>query len=629
LVCRALGETAGDILVFLPGAGEIGRVAARLAGRTGGAALRALHGSLPFAEQRRALAAEAEGRRRIVLATAIAETSLTVEGVRVVVDAGRARRAEVNAATGLSRLVTVPVSRAEADQRRGRAGRLGPGTCYRMWTRGEEGALPAFAVPEILSADLAPLALELALWGAADPAALAFADPPPAGALAEARALLAGLGALDARGGITEHGRAIARFPAHPRLAHMVLAAQREGRGGLAARLAALLGARDPLRRDGPNPAPADLALRVAALRDPGRLEAEHPLRVDRDAVARIREEAKRLDPDAKASGGTEEAGAIAGLLTLAWPDRVALRRPGDAPRYLLANGRGAAFAPGEPLGAARLVVAVDVDDTGRDARIRLAAALTEADLRARHGPSIAWVEVAAWSPRRRRVEAETREMFGAIALARQAWRAAPPEALGAALADGIRDLGLAALPWSPAAESLRARVRWLAAQGDTMPDWSDAALLEDLDDWLTPYLAGLTRVDQIPPAVLETALATALGREHAAVLEAAAPERFATPLGGAVRIDYARAEPTLTIRVQELFGLNRHPCVGNPPIPLVLELTSPAGRPVQTTRDLPGFWAESYRDVRKDMRARYPKHPWPEDPLSASPTRRAKPRKR
>jgi ATP-dependent helicase HrpB len=631
LVSRALAEATGDALVFLPGAGEINRVAATLGRRHPELVLCPLYGALPFARQRAALAADGDGRRKVVLATAIAETSLTVEGIGIVVDCGRSRRARMNPGTGMSRLVTVPVSRAEADQRRGRAGRLGPGICYRMWTRGEEGALPGFAPPEILEADLAPLALELALWGIDDPGGMAFLDQPPGPALAEARKLLAALGALGEDGRITAHGRAMAARPTHPRLAHMLIRAGQSGEAAEAALIAALLGERDPLRgpmRNGGRP-PADLALRLVAVGDPAGFAAEHAFATDRAAVERIRSEARRLTPaEADPARAAARAGA---LLSLAYPDRVGLRRSGDEPRYLLSGGRGAALAADDPMAPQRLIVAADLEDTGREATIRLAAGLAEADLRSLHGERIGWRNIAEWSPRTRQVEARSREMFGAIALADRPWRGAPPEALGAALADGIRTLGIAVLDWSKGAMGLRGRIEWLRSQGgalaERLPDWSDAGLTASLDEWLTPHLAGMRRIEEAARLDLGALLRAMLARETLREIDRAAPSHFETPLGDRVAIDYGGTAPVLSVRVQELFGVTVHPNVGDPPVPLVVELLSPARRPVQTTSDLPGFWASSYREVCKEMRARYPRHPWPEDPTSAEATRRVKPR--
>ena len=628
-VLAALGEGEGDVLVFLPGAGEIARVAERLSGRTG-AAIRPLHGGLSFSEQRRALMPEADGRRRVVLATSIAETSLTVAGVRIVVDAGRARRARTAPATGMSRLVTEPVSRAEADQRRGRAGRTAPGLCHRLWTRGEEGGLPAEAPPEILAADLAPLALELAVWGVGEPRELAFPDPPPARAMAEARALLHALGALDAEGRITPHGRAMAGEPLHPRLAHMRLSADAVGLGPEAALLAALLSERDPLRAEGGGRPPADLGLRMTALIEPARTEAEHPVRLDRAAAERIRAEAARLD--GRRAEAARARAATGALLARAYPDRIGLRRPGDAPRWRLSGGRGAAMAPGDPLAGQRLLVAADLDDTGREATIRRGAPVAEAELRAIFPESIAWENEAHWSRRERRVIARQYERLGAIALAERHWRDAPPEALGRALAEGIRDRGLEALPWPAAARSLRARVAWLRAQGGVMaeqlPDLSDSALLASLDDWLTPWLGGLTRIEEAAQLDLHGLLAAPLEPGVLQNVKRAAPAYYVTPLGESRPIDYSGEVPTLAIRVQELFGVTHHPAAGDPRVPLLLELLSPAGRPLQLTRDLPGFWSGAWAEVAREMRARYPKHPWPDDPAAAQPTRRSKSRR-
>jgi len=630
LVSRALAEASGDALVFLPGAGEINRVSAALGRRHPEVVLCPLYGALPFARQRAALFADRQGRRKVVLATAIAETSLTVEGIGIVVDCGRARRARMNPGTGMSRLVTVPVSRAEANQRRGRAGRLGPGFCYRMWTEGEEGALSAFAPPEILEADLAPLALELAQWGIDDPGSMGFLEQPPGLALAEARKLLAALGALDGDGRITTHGKAMAAQPTHPRLAHMMIRAGESGEGAEAALIAALLGERDPLRgqmRNGGRP-PADLALRLAGLGDPKRFAAEHGFEVDRAAVERIRAEARRLVPGK--ADPVKAAARVGQLLSLAYPDRVGLRRPGDDPRYLLSGGRGAALAADDPMAALRLVVAADLEDTGREATIRLAAGLSEADLRSLHGAQIVWRNIAEWSPRTRQVEARSREMFGAVALADRKWRDAPPEMLGAALATGIRALGIAVLDWPKGAMSLRDRIEWLRAQGGglagRLPDWSDAGLTASLEQWLTPHLSGMRRVEEAARLDLGALLRATLDWETLREIDRAAPNHFETPLGDRVVIDYGSGAPVLSIRVQELFGVTVHPTAGDPPMPLVIELLSPARRPVQTTSDLPGFWASSYAEVRKEMRARYPRHPWPEYPAGATATRRVKP---
>ncbi|MFT3973900.1 MAG: ATP-dependent helicase HrpB [Amaricoccus sp.] len=606
----ALKESEGGVLVFLPGQGEIGRVAARLAGRLpAGVVLQQLHGGLPFAAQRAVLAPLERGRR-LVLSTAIAETSLTIPDVRVVVDAGRARRSRYDPGSGMARLVTERVSRAEAEQRRGRAGRVAPGRCYRLWTKGEEGALPLHAPPEIASADLAPLALELAAWGAASPDGLAFLTPPPAPAFAEARALLGALGALGADGRITAHGRALAALPAHPRVGHMLLVA-----GKPAADLAALVEARDPLRGEGRRP-PVDLTLRLDALA--GRRPA------DPAAVAAVRIEAKRLRALSPAGAALSPGAA----LSLAFPDRIGQRRPGEAPRYLLANGKGAVLPPDDALGLAPFLVAADLDGDPREAVVRLALPLAESDLRALHAGRLTAETVCEWSRREKAVVARERLRLGALVLEDRPWRAAPPEAVARALAAGIRDLGLEALPWTPALRRLAGRVEWLRAHGaPELPDFSDAGLLGDLDDWLGAWLAGIGRAADLGRVDLAGALDARLGRDGRQRLDRLAPPSLTAPTGTTLAVDYSGAAPRVSVRLQELFGLTEHPTLGPERIPVVIELLSPAQRPVQTTADLPGFWRTSYADVRRDLRGRYPRHPWPENPAEAVATRRAKPR--
>jgi ATP-dependent helicase HrpB len=617
LTLVALAETGGGVLVFLPGAPEIGRVERLLAPRIGPeVALQPLHGGLPFARQRAALEPLAD-RRKLVLATAIAETSLTIPDVRVVVDAGRSRRARYDPGSGMTRLVTERVTRAEAEQRRGRAGRVAPGRCYRLWARGEEGALAAFPPPEIASADLAGLALELALWGAGDAAGMAFLTPPPEAALAEARALLADLGALDDQRRITGHGRALARLPVHPRLGHMLVEGARHGAGALAADLAALIEARDPLRGQGGRP-PADLALRLAALREPGRA-------ADRGGVEAIRTEAARLRR--LAPGGSGAGLSPGALLSLAYPDRIGQRRPGNRPRYLLSGGKGAHLPDDDPLAAVPMLVAADLDGDPREALIRLALPVTESEIRDLHADRLARVRTCEWSRRDRAVRARERLMLGALALEDRPWRDAPADAVAAALIEGIRDLGPDCLPWSRPARLFAARVEWLRAQGEDLPDCSQDGLMASLGDWLAPHLAGMTRADDLSRLDLVAALRARLDWPALQRLDRLAPEAITAPTGTRLPIDYSGAQPSVAVRLQEMFGLTDHPAIGPARVPVVLELLSPAQRPVQTTADLPGFWANSYADVRRDLRGRYPRHPWPEDPAAAEPTRRAKPR--
>ena len=607
LVCQAVQECPdGGILVFLPGEGEIRRVEALLSGRLPQeCVIRPLFGAMDFAAQRAALAPVAG--RKIVLATSIAETSLTLPDIRVVVDGGRARRARFDPNSGMSRLVTERVTRAEAEQRRGRAGRVAAGRCYRMWTRGEEGGLAAYPPAEIEVGDLTGLALELALWGGD----VAFLTAPNAGSMAEARALLTGLGAL-AGGRITDHGRALAALPLHPRLAHMLAVA-----GPAAAGLAAILGERDPLRG-----APPDLALRVAAVADPRRFEADHPYPVLRPVVDRIREDQRRLT---KGSKGTAVAGLSLGqMAALAYPDRVGLRRKGDVPRWVLSGGKGAAMAAGLPLSGVRLIVATDLDGDAREAVVRQAVAITEDDLRAVHGAAIGWREVCDWSRRDGRVLARRQDCFGALVLDDRPWTDAPAEAVARAALDGVRLLGL---PLKPGARRLRARIELARGGGRDWPDCTDAGLLAGDADWLLPHLVGVRTEADIRALDLTEALRGRLTWEQTAALDRLVPAAFETPLGRRVPIDYDADAPGIEVRLQEMFGVTVHPVVGAARLPLRVVLTSPGQKTIQVTMDLPGFWKTSYADVRKDMRGQYPRHPWPEDPTVAEPTLRAKPR--
>ncbi len=607
-VKAALAETEGGMLVFLPGEGEIRRVEAMLSGLPG-VALRPLFGAMDLAAQRAALA-PAEGRK-VVLATSIAETSLTLPDIRVVVDAGRARRARFDPNSGMSRLVTERVTRAEAEQRRGRAGRVASGVCYRLWTKGEEGGLAPYPPAEIEVADLANLALELALWGGAD---LPFLTAPPAGPLAEARALLQGLGALDDKGHITAHGRVLAALPLHPRLGHMLAVA-----GPEAATLAALLAERDPLRG-----APPDLALRMQAIARPG---AE----ADRGVVERIRAEARRLasglaGPLPPGGGGMGRGGSdsysLAEMAALAYPDRIGLRRKGEAPRWVLSGGKGAAMAAGLPLSGARLIVATDLDGDAREATIRQAIAISEAEVRRLYADRIVWVEVCEWSRREGRVLARRQERLGALVLEDRHWDA-PGDAVAQAALAGLRLLGL---PWSPAARRLRARARLARTEG--WPGVEDADLLASAEDWLLPYLAGVRTEAQLKALDLVPALQGLLGWDRLAEMDRLVPGHFETPLGRKVPIDYDGEVPAIEVRLQEMFGVTVHPVVGAGRMPVRITLLSPARAPVQVTTDLPRFWATSYADVRKDMRGAYPRHPWPDDPTLAEPTLRAKPRR-
>ncbi|MDB4019005.1 ATP-dependent helicase HrpB [Planktomarina temperata] len=615
LILQAVADTEGGILVFLPGEAEIRRTKAALQDHLPkNCVLRPLLGNLPFAEQQLAIRPEAQKNlRKIVLATAIAETSLTIQDVRVVVDCGRARRARYDPEKGLQRLVTERVSKAEATQRAGRAGRVAAGRCYRMWARAEEGAMPAFAPPEIAISDLAPLALELAQWGSG-PEDLAFLTPPAPGPWAQAKALLGQLGALS-DGRLTPHGAALAKLPLHPRLAQMLLQA-----GPRAAPLAALLSDRDILSTQNCDLTPALTAL----TRPTGNKEQAGPIRIH-SALDRIKQEAKRLSRLAP-KGTREIALSPAQCLALAYPERVAQRRPGPQPRYIMAGGKGAVLARDDSLANARYLVISDLGNphfsTGPDPKIRRALALGEAELREVFADQITWETLCHWSKRHRRVIANRSEMLGALSLTQEVWRDAPSEALAAAMVEGVQQMGLR-LP--KAARLLQARVA--AAPPGQFPDLSDTALLEAAPEWLAPYLTGLTTEQDWKAFDPLPALEAYIGWAALRQLEKIAPAHFTTPLGRKITIDYSGDSPAIELRIQEIFGQTRHPMIGDHP--LKVTLLSPAHRPIQVTTDIPGFWTGSYGDVRKDMRAQYPKHPWPEDPTQADPTLRAKPRKR
>jgi ATP-dependent helicase HrpB len=611
LVAQAVGETEGGVLVFLPGEGEIRRTEALLKSRLPKECqIRPLFGAMDFAAQRAAIQ-PAQSGRKVVLATSIAETSLTIQDIRVVVDAGRARRARFDPGSGMSRLVTERVTRAEATQRTGRAGRVAEGTCYRLWTKGEEGALLAYPPAEIEAADLAGLALELAVWGA-DPTDLPFLTPPNPGVYAEAQALLVMLGALNDKGRITDHGKALSKLPLHPRLAHMLTVA-----GPQAAMLAALLGDRDPL----PFSAPVDLSLRLEALNDPRRYAENRPHPANRGAVERIRSEAKRLRGQTR---GDHAPLGPAEMAALAYPDRVGLRRKGDTPRFVLSGGKGAILDDNDPLAGTRLIVVTDTDGNPREAKIRQAIQITESELRNLFADQIHWRDICEWSKRDRRVVARKREMLGAVTLDDRIWKDAPPEAMALAMLDGVRDLGIVL---SDAAKRFVARVLLVRDAGQDLPDMSPDALMQSIDEWLLPHLTGVKTADGWKKFDLLPALRGMLDWNQMQAVDQAAPAHFTTPLGRKIPIDYSGETPEISLRLQEMFGQTTHPTVGRQP--LRVTLLSPAGRPVQTTMDIPGFWASSYADVRKDMRGRYPKHPWPEDPTQADPTLRAKRRQR
>ncbi len=632
-VLRALSDDEGDVLVFLPGVAEIKRSVQVLTNRLTDSPthLFGLYGDLPAADQEAAIAPSPAGQRKVVLATSIAQTSLTIEGVRVVIDAGLSRGPRFSPRTGMTRLETVRVSRASADQRRGRAGRLAPGVCYRLWAEHEEHHLVAHDAPEILNADLAPVALELAVAGVADPGELAWLDAPPAAAFRQARELLAELGALDAAGRVTAHGRRMADLGTHPRLAHLMIAGAQLGDPDLAATVAALLEERDLLNGEG-GPPPADFSLRVDLARGGGRGRGAPPgPRVNEGALHRVRELARRwrsqLERVVPSPGAAPPDVGL--LVALAYPDRIARRRAGQRTRYLLRNGQGAALADEGAFGDAPWLAVAETDGRQPESRISLAAPLDEVDLAGRFAGQIITEDSYGWDAGREAVSARRVTRLGAIVL-REARVAEPdPARVAQVLAAELARRGLGALPWSDEARALRRRVAFLRTLDPAWPDLSDEALAAAAGRWLAPLLVGARGLADVRKLDLAGALRGRLTWEQRSALDALAPTHLVVPTGSRIAIDYsAPGAPVLAVRLQELFGLADTPRIGGGRVPLTLHLLSPAHRPVQVTTDLAGFWARSYFDVRKDMRGRYPRHYWPDDPLVAEPTRRAKPKK-
>ena len=628
-VREAIEREPGDVLVFLPGAAEIRRVAAMLEESALPAAVRVipLHGTLPHEQQDAAIAPSPPGRRKVVLATSIAETSLTIEGVRVVIDSGVMRVPRFSPRSGMTRLETVRVSRASADQRRGRAGRTGPGVAYRLWDAHEDATLVPHASPEILEADLAPLVLMLAEAGITDPAELSWLDAPPDAAWAQARELLAQLDAIDETFRITPHGRRMAALAMHPRLAHMLLAAG-PGLGGLACDIAGLIGERDVVRREG-DAGDADLRLRLELLRGrTGEREMVHGLSVDRDAVRRAREQARewrvKMGVNAEAPDAIDHAGAV---LALAYPDRIAQRRSAEAGgRFLLRNGRGAVLPSAQALSGEPYIVVAELDDRKPEARIFLAAPTTLDELEATCRNQIVREEIIAWDDATASVQARRRERLGAIVLADAPLRDADPARVAAALVDRVRAVGIQALPWSEDALRLHSRIAFMARREPGWPDVSDDALALSVDDWLAPHVGGLRRVEDLARLDLAEILRSLLDWKQRSALDEHAPTHLVVPSGSRIPIDYSDPEaPVLAVRLQEMFGCTDTPRIARGRVPLTVHLLSPAHRPVQVTRDLAGFWRTTYFDVRKDLRGRYPKHHWPDDPVAAEPTSRAK----
>ncbi len=657
---RAVRDGEGDVLVFLPGAGEIRRLQEMLAGpgecQDRGVVVLPLYGELGAAEQDAALDDNPRAPRRVILATNIAETSLTLPRVRCVIDSGLVRRAVFDPVTGMSRLETRRISRASAEQRAGRAGRVAAGRCYRLWSEGAHRSLAAHTPPEILETDLAPLALDLAQWGAGDAGTLRWLDPPPASMLSAARELLRQLGALDSSGRITPQGRELADWPLHPRLAHLLLEAATRGEPRLGAQLAALLGERDLLRSGSSHVGgfaatrDADMLTRLDIL------EGRSPpgVMADRGALARARRAAGQFErrlldrrsagrsmPRSPSTAASSARSATkldaAGLLACAYPDRVGRRRDGAAGRFLLANGRGAIFAGADRLARSEYIVAIDLDDRDREARVLLAAALDRQTLEAALGERIRRERELRWSSQDEAVLARELVRLDALILEERMLQGVPPEAAIPVMIEGIRAMGIDCLPWDVGTRAFCARVelarrRSLRTTGGGSaagwPAFDAAGLLASLEHWLAPWLEGVTRRTHLARLPLAEALDFRLGNAAVRDLDELLPTHIVVPTGSRIRIDYEDdLAPCASMRMQEVFGMASTPRIGGGTIPLTFKLLSPAQRPLQVTADLASFWRNAYGEVRKDMRGRYPRHYWPEDPLQAEPTRRVRPR--
>jgi ATP-dependent helicase HrpB len=604
------------VLAFLPGAAEIRRTADRLAEKISDRSVHIvpLYGALDSKVQDEAISPSPKGERKIVLATSIAETSLTIEGVRIVVDCGLSRVPRFEPSVGLTRLETVRVSRASADQRRGRAGRTEPGVCYRLWSEPETQSLAPFTTPEILAADLTNLVLDLSVWGVNDPNALPWLDPLPAAALSEARNLLRELGAIEEDGRITERGKRLAGFPLHPRLAAMIAAAAEHDEALLAAEIAAVVSERGLGGDD------IDLSHRVEQFRRDRGNRAEEARRLARNWAQEASKQAGGTIRNSPAS----HAGA---LLSLAYPDRIAKSRAGKRGEFLLANGRGALLDAANSLAKEEMLAVAEISGTASGGRILLAAKLAEKDFETHFSDRIVERTEVAFDLAAMAVRARAVRRYGEITLEEHTRKLEPNEETARALAEGIAKAGLHRRPWSKALEQWLARVRFMQRiEGEPWPDFSDEHLRATINDWLAPYLIDKTALAGISGDTLSAALHTLLPPDLAQRLNKETPTHFTAPTGSQFSIDYESDEPSVSVRVQELFGTRTHPMLGGR-IPLTFHLLSPAHRPIQTTKNLPAFWSGSWAEVRRDMRGQYPKHPWPENPLEALPTRRAKPR--
>lgn len=622
-VLKALRERTGDVLVFLPGQREIRNTEQSLRQREvpPGVSIHLLYGEASAAQQRAALRPAPVGERKVILSTNIAETSLTIDGVRVVVDSGSMRTAVFDPRRGMTGLITVPVSKASADQRKGRAGRQAPGHCYRLWTETQHALLPDYAKPEILAADLAPLAMELTLWGDPEARSLRFLDPPPTAHLRQARELLRFLGALLPDGSLTPHGKSMGRLPVHPRMAHMLLKAQELGITERACDLAALLDERDLLR--GNAGADIDLGSRIAALRRSGNS--------DDAAIRRVREQAARLRSMLGSSSkqnvrddAERTSRETSLLLALAYPDRIAKRKQGE--KYQLSGNSTAHLPKGSGLFKEEYLAVGDVDGAGSDVRILLAEPIAEEDIRTLFAEQLTTDDRVSWDDQAGAVSAATVTRLGAIVLSERLFVPRPEQTVPLML-EFIRRSGLSVLPWGDAVTSLRQRSEWLRNRGlvKEWPDLSSEGLLTTLELWLAPYLQNASRAAHLSKLDMQSIISALFSYQQLQELERKAPTHLRVPTGSMIAVEYANDPPILAVRLQEMFGESETPTVGGGAVKVLLHLLSPARRPLAVTQDLPSFWKNAYIQVRKDMRGDYPKHYWPEDPLQAEPTRKTK----
>ncbi len=633
---RSLLQDHGSLLVFLPGIATIRRVERMLLEAELGSSIyiALLHGELPQAMQDAAIRPATPGSRKIVLATSIAETSLTIDGIRVVIDSGWLRLPRFDPRSGLTRLETIRVTKDAADQRRGRAGRLEPGICYRLWTEKEQAALAAHRPPEILEADLSPLVLDLAQWGAQDPEELSWLTPPPRGGISQSKELLIRLGAFSTDGRLTEHGRQMAALPLHPRLSHMLIQSKPLGLSDLACEVAALLSERDVLQglRDYQNP---DFRVRLDLLH--GQYESVG-LTVNRATVERVKRTAQLWRRQISGPSGErndyghDPSQAVGVLLALAYPDRIAQRQASEGSRYRLVNGRGARFTGPNSMDGEPFLVVADLDGGTPWARINLAAPITREEVESLYRDQLVVEESVTWDDRSGSIRASRRRKLGAVVTNEEAIAQPDEGQLIEAILHGIHQAGLDALPFTKELREWQARVRWVREIADPRSDWPDVTietLLKTLDTWLSPYLTGITTLDRVKRLDLTPPLHALLTYEQQRRLDQLAPTHFLVPSGSRLRIDYAQREiPVLAVRLQEMFGCQETPRVAGGKIPVMLHLLSPAGRPVQVTQDLAGFWKRGYHEVRKELRGRYPKHHWPEDPLNSMPTTKPKRRR-